>query len=99
MFEGCYDFVIYGKKKCFQCSNKIHTPTDMKLLSDVSKIELVVSWGGKRGTELQGHKEGMKNIIHVERGGTRETEGGYIGEIGVLKCMMSEVDCSVWEVN
>lgn len=88
------------KKKCFQCSNKVHTPTDMKLLSDVSKIELVVSWVGKSGTELKGHKEGMKKIIcNVERGGTRETEGGYIGETGVLKCMMSEVDCSVWEVN
>lgn len=34
----------------------------MKLLFDVSKIELVVSWGGKRGTELQGHKQEMKKI-------------------------------------
>lgn len=56
----------------------------MKLLSDVSKIELVVSWGGKRGAEFLGHKEGMKNIIHVERGGTRETEGGiYCGDWGI----------------
>jgi len=48
---------------------------------------------------LQGHKQGMKKI-YIER--ERETaleKGGYIGEIGVLKCMMSEADCSVWEVN
>lgn len=56
-----YDFVFVGNF-FFLCSNKIQTPTDIKLLFDVSKIELVVSWGGKRGTELQGHKQGMKKI-------------------------------------
>lgn len=43
----------------------------------------------------KGHKQGMKKIIHAER----EREGEYICGIGVLKCMMSEADCSVWGVN
>lgn len=56
-----YNFIFVGKK-CFQRSNKIQTPTDMRLLFDVSKIEFVVPRGGKRGTELQGYKQGMKKI-------------------------------------
>jgi len=54
-----YDLVFVVEQILFSMQCK--TPTDMKPLFDVSKIELVVSWGGKRA------QTGDEKNIHRER--------------------------------